>query len=95
MLPGETTDSCEVVSLGVEIWGLIPSPTCQQLLGADEEQALQSSCIVSGASPEWQPASSSGQKCPLDLCFHLPFVQAFAQRSHFVLEIVLKTNHQI
>jgi len=76
MLPGENADACEVASIKVEIWGLIPSPTCQQLLEAEEEQALQSSCIVSVGSPEQQPPSSSclWSKCPLDLCFHLPFV---------------------
>lgn len=52
MLPDETADSCKVVSIQLEIWGLIPSPTSQQLLGAHEELALQSSCTVSVASPE-------------------------------------------
>lgn len=75
MLPNETADSCKVVSIQLEIWGLIPNPTSQQLFVEHEELALQSSCTVSVTSPE---AAASLVFLPLVKntlwLFHLPFV---------------------
>ena len=96
MLPDETADSCEVVSVQVEIWGLIPSPACQQLLGAEEEQVLQSSCTVSVASPEWQPPSSSclWSKMHFGFVFSSAFCLDFCTEKPFCARtcVVLKPN---
>lgn len=75
----------KVVSVGLEIWGLIPSPTCQLLLGADEEQALQSSCTVSVASPEQQHPSSSclQSKMPFGFVFSSAFGLDFCTEKPF------------
>lgn len=73
MLPDEAADSCKVGSIQLEIWGLISSPTSQQLLGAHEELALQSSCTVSVASPAASLLFLPLVKNTLWI-FHLPFV---------------------
>lgn len=64
MLPGE---SSEAVSVRLEIWGLIPNR------GAGTAELLHSQCCQSGLT-RLPPLPASDQKCPLDLCFHLPFV---------------------
>lgn len=58
MLPNETADSCKVVSLQLEIWGLISNPTSQQLLVEPEELALHSSCTVLPVQKQQPPLFS-------------------------------------